>query len=222
MLFWREYWRIFSEPSTDARTAMQQISSKPFAMGKRRMCYVHPEDPRLAIKIPNNNDGRELIRREIRFYGKLRKTSKLLGNHLPRYHGACETNLGNGIVVDLVRSYDGEIARPLNWYLGLGFPIEEFEASLAELYQELLQHRVIFNQDLNIRSLLFRKTSASSGKLVAVNGFEDIGGSALQRLLPFLLKRRISRSWEELIDGVYHSREVSLQRESLGHNQAAD
>lgn len=200
---------------------MLQISNKPFAMGKRRMCYVHPEDPRLAIKIGNNGIDAQM-QREIRFYGKLKKTSKLLGNHLPRFHGICETSLGDGMVVDLVRNYDGEIARPLGWYLALGFPIEEFESSLAEFYQEMLQQRVLFNHDLTLRSLLFRKTSAVRGKLVAVNGFDDIGGSTLQRLLPFLLKRKISNSWEAFIDGVYQSREVSLQRDKAGPHSSSD
>ncbi len=200
---------------------MLQISNKPFAMGKRRMCYVHPEDPRLAIKIGNNGIDAQM-QREIRFYSKLKKTSKLLGNHLPRFHGLCATNLGEGMVVDLVRNYDGEISRPLGWYLALGFPIEEFESGLAEFYQEILQQRVLFNQDLTLRSLLFRKTSAVSGKLVAVNGFYNVGGSALQQLLPFLLKRKISNSWEAFIDGVYHSREVSLQREASTRDPASD
>ncbi len=200
---------------------MLQISNKPFAMGKRRMCYVHPEDPRLAIKIGSNGIDAQM-QREIRFYRKLKKTSKLLGNHLPRFHGVCETNLGEGILVELARNYDGEIARPIGWYLALGFPIEEFESSLAEFYQEILQHRVLFNRELTIRSLLFRKTSAVRGKLVAVNGFDDVGGSVLQQLLPFMLKRKISNSWEQFIDSVYQSREVSLQREMAGRNSASE
>ncbi len=190
-------------------------------MGKLLMCYVHPDDPRLAIKIGNNGIDAQM-QREIGFYAKLKKTSKLLGNHLPRFHGLCETNLGDGMVVDLVRNYDGEIARPLGWYLALGFPIEEFESSLAEFYQEMLQQCVLFNHDLTLRSLLFRKTSAVRGKLVAVNGFQEVGGSALQRLLPFLLKRTISDSWESFIDGVYQSREVSLQREKAGRHPSSE
>lgn len=200
---------------------MLQISKKPFAMGKRRRCYVHPEDPRLVIKIANEGETGQFDR-EIRFYSKLRKTSKLLGNHLPRLHEVCETNHGTGVVFDLIRNYDGEIARPLSWYLALGFPIEEFESSLAELYQELLLHRISFNRDLTIRSLLFRKTSATRGKLVMVNGFDNVGGTLLERLLPFLLKRKISRGWEEFIDSVYHSREVGLQREAMARNPSAD
>ena len=189
---------------------MLQISKQPIGMGKERMCFVHPEDPRLAIKIPKAGKSPR-TEREVRFYNRLDSRGSIDCKHIPRFHGICETNRGKGIVVELIRNYDGEISRPMNWYLAHRYPLEEFVPFLDELQQAFLDQLIVFNQDLTIANLLVRKTSASKFHLVAIDG---LAIDWLDRI-PFLLRRKIRRRWQHFMDRLYRSREVQLQREAL-------
>jgi hypothetical protein len=199
---------------------MLNITRKPLGMGKERMCFVHPEDPRLAIKIPISKADTQ-SKREIRFYRRLKKRGGVDQKHIPGFHGLCETNRGRGIVVDLVRNHDGEISRPLNWYLAQGFPIEEFEPYLEELKQSFLRNLIIFNQDMTIGDILVRKTAAARFHMVAIGGLGDGATFEWPNAIPFLARRKIRRRWESFIAKVYDSREVRLQREAMARARAA-
>lgn len=193
---------------------MLQITKKPIGMGKERMFFVHPEDPRLGIKIPREKVS-EQSKREIRFYRKLKKRGGIHDRHVPGFHGLCETNHGTGIVVDLIRNYDGEIARPMNWYLAQGYPIEDFEPSLAELKESFLKNLIIFNHDMTVGNLLVQKLSATKLRLVAIDGLGDVVALDWLDLVPFLVRRKIKRRWKRFIERVYRCREVVQQREAM-------
>lgn len=199
---------------------MLTITRKPIGMGKERMCYVHPEDPRLAIKIPIN-DVKTQSEREIRFYRKLEKRGVVDEKHIPGFHGLCETNRGRGIVVDLVRNHDGEISRPLNWYLAQGFPIEEFEPYLEELKQSFLKNLIIFNHDMTIGNILVQKTAAARFHMVAIDGLGDVVAIDWPDAFSFLVRRKIRRRWERFIARVYRSREVRTQRAARARKSGA-
>jgi len=192
---------------------MLQITHKPIGMGKERMCFVHPEDPRLAIKISIDVSSKQSDR-ELRFYRKLEKRGGVDSKHIPGFHGTCETNRGKGIVVDLVRDHDGQISRPLNWYLAQGFPIEEFEPYLEELKQSFLKNLIVFNHDMTVGNILVQKTSASKFRMVAIDGLGDVVAIDWDPF-PFLVRRKIRRRWQRFIARVYRCREVRLQREGL-------
>lgn len=200
---------------------MLQITKKPIGMGKERMCFVHPEDPRLAIKIAREKVS-EQSKREIKFYRKLQKRDDVEYKHIPRFHGLCETNKGQGIVVDLIRNYDGEISRPLNWYLAQSFPIEEFEPRLEELKQSFLKNLIIFNHDMTIGNLLVQRTSSSKFRMVAIDGLGDVVAFDWLDRFPSLVKRKINRRWERFIARVYRSREVRQQRAAATEHSQSD
>ncbi len=200
---------------------MLQITKKPIGMGKERICFVHPEDPRLAIKIARNKVS-EQSKREIKFYLKLQKHDDVEDRHIPKFHGLCETNKGQGIVVDLIRNYDGEISRPLNWYLAHGFPIEEFEPHLDELKQSFLKNLIIFNHDMTIGNLLVQRTSSSKFCMVAIDGLGDVVAFDWLDRFPFLVKRKINRRWARFIVRVYRSREVRQQRAAVAEYSQSD
>jgi len=195
---------------------MLQINTDPVGKGKERTCFAHPDDPQKAIKIPHG-DINEQSRREIRFYQKLYKRGGG-GQHIPRFYGLCETNLGAGIVVDMIRDQDGEISRPLNWYLAEGYPIEDFEPYLDELRQSFLQNLIIFNHDMTVGNLLFQKASATSARLVAIDGLGDVVVIDWFDVFPALVRRKISRRWARFIARVYRTNEVRSQREALARD----
>lgn len=190
-------------------------------MGKERMCFVHPEDPRLAVKISTGGVSRQTAR-EIRFYRRLQRRGAAENQHIPAFHGTCETSRGNGIVVDLVRDYDGEISRPLNQYLARGFPIEEFEPFLEELKQSFLKNLIVFVPQLSIDDILVQKTSVSKFRMVAIDSLGDSLALDWLAFPPFLVRRRIRHRWQDFIAQVYRSREVRLQREARVRQATAE
>jgi hypothetical protein len=193
---------------------MLDLSKQPIGMGKERMCFVHPEDPRLAVKVPIGDTNLQ-TRREIRFYRRLEKRGGVDCKHIPGFHGTCRTSRGDGIVVDLIRDFDGQISRPLGWYLGRGFPLEEFIPRLDEVHHSFVENLIIFNHDLNIGNLLVKKTSISRFHLVAIDGLGDVVAIDWLNRIPFLARRKIRRRWQRLMERLYRSREVALQRETL-------
>ena len=190
---------------------MLKISSKPIGKGKERACFIHPEDPRQAIKIPYGKVFDQTLR-EIRFYRYLKQRGIEHCDHIPRYYGLCDTNLGRGIVVDLIRNYDGEISRPLSWYLAQGVPIEEFDTYLEEMKQSFLQNLIIFNQNMGIGNLLVQKSSTSKARLVAIDGLGDVVRIEWLNHFPFLVRRKIERRWKRFIAEIYRTPEVCGQR----------
>jgi hypothetical protein len=150
--------------------------------------------------------------RDLKFYRKLKKRGVRGIPHIPDFHGLCETNLGRGIVVDLIRNYDGEISRPLNWYLEQGVPIEEFKEFLDEMKQSFLQNLIIFNHDMNIGNLLFQKSSTSTAQLVAIDGLGDVVALDWFDYLPFLVRRKINRRWKRFLASIDLTPEVRQQR----------
>ena len=192
---------------------MLQITKEPIGRGKERACYVHPDDPRKAIKISRGEVNKQ-SQREIKFYRGLQKRGGVDEKHIPKFYGLCETNLGQGIVVDLIRNYDGEVSRPLNWYLAQGCLIEEFEPYLDELKHSFLQNLIIFNHDLTIGALLVQKVSTRETRLVAIDGLGDVTALNWLDFFPFLVQRKIRRRWARFLAGVYRTREVRMQREA--------
>ena len=196
---------------------MLQINTDPIGRGKERTCFVHPDDPQKAIKI-SIGDVNEQSRREIKFYQKLQKRGGCSDPHIPGFYDLCETSLGQGIVVDLIRDQDGEISKPLNWYLVEGYPVEDFEPYLDELKQSFLQNLIIFNHDMTVGNLLFQKVSDTSARLVAIDGLGDVVAVDWFDVFPSLVRRKISRRWTRFIARVYRTREVRMQREALARD----
>ena len=194
---------------------MLQIHSAPIGQGRERACYVHPEDPRKAVKIPLGK-VRIQTRREIQFYRRFQRKGLIADAPVPRYHGECDTNLGRGIVVDLIRDYDGQVSRPLNALLAEGVPVEEFESYLGELRQALLQYLIIFNHDMNVGNLLFQRTSSRSARMVAIDGLGDTVAIGWLNRFPSLARRKIERRWERFIERLYRAREIRAQRAAAG------
>ena len=190
---------------------MLKITSEPIGIGRERACYVHPEDPRLAIKMPTGEVSVQ-TERDLKFYRRLKKRGITGTPHVPDFHGLCDTNLGRGMVVDLIRNYDGEISRPLNWYLAQGVPVEEFEPFLVEMTQSFLKNLIIFNHDMTIGNLLFQKTSTGSARVVAIDGLGDVVIVDWFDYFPLLVRRKINRRWKRFMERLYRTREVRQQR----------
>lgn len=101
---------------------------KPFAEGKERWCFIHPNAPDLCLKIVKPETTEKMRRRHIfRLWipaderdpnmadnkaGKYLQTlnDTHIYNHIPRCHGFVDTDLGAALCMQMIRCADGGIA----------------------------------------------------------------------------------------------------------------
>lgn len=127
-------------------------------IGENRICFIHPDDPGLCIKIDRPwDEGRYNTRRkrmkrvfmpwladfssnreEARFYWKkARRLGEIFYLYAPRCYGIVTTNLGPGLVFERIFNDDG--TKSLRLGLHLKRHPEDAEHVL-ELLKELYQH----------------------------------------------------------------------------------
>lgn len=156
---------------------------EPFAVGGTRRCYVHPDDDNLCVKVlrPDRTAAARLAnargwrrlkgrrgfddqRKELKAYRQLSRRCFGDWTHVPRCHGAVDTDQGIGIVTDLHRDWHGGFPANLEELLpvapvapvalaaaggptgALGAAIDEFKAWLRRtrfLSRDLLPHNII-------------------------------------------------------------------------------
>jgi len=83
--------------------------------GSHRVCYRHPENEGLCVKVEYVANTKASIR-EKRYYALLKKRH-YSWRLIPKHHGTVQTDLGQAEVFDLVRDYHGQVSSTLSHYL---------------------------------------------------------------------------------------------------------
>ena len=178
--------------------------------GVARSCYEHPNNPNQCIKIVRPNGSLKHEAREIRYYKHLQK-SDISWEHISRFIKTEQTSLGHGVVFDLIRDEDGEISKPIDFYLrqntrNLNKIIVD---GLEELKCYLTDQNIVF-KDLTALNILLQKKSNNEFKLVIIDG---IGHSEFIPIcyIPYFGKKKIKRTWNRnlkrwfsMYDNVFH------------------
>ena len=149
------------------------IDTSPIGKGRERTCYILPDDTTKIVKISGNETNTQ-TQREIAFYRTIKNKKDFNYAQLPRFYGLCNTNLGEGFIVDLVQDYNGEVSKSLRWYLNQGHPLAEYENLLTDLRTYLLEQLIIINHDMVPGNLLLQKLSSKNSRLVLIDGIGDV------------------------------------------------
>jgi len=165
------------------------------ARGTNRACYINPQDKTKCIKVTISGDDSE-SNKEKKYY-KILKKKNISWDMLTKYHGTIETNLGEGLIFDLVRDYNGEVSKVLQYYL----LTEERTQSIMNpvlLLQGLKQYQLSNNiiiKDLNAKNIMYQKTSQTEGKLVVIDGVMNNDFLPFSSYISYFSKRKINRRW---------------------------
>lgn len=180
--------------------------------GKRRECYVHPQNRNRCVKIVVAGDNKETSR-ELSYYDFLDKRN-ILWTNLPRYYGTVETNLGTGYVFELIQDYDGKISKTLERYLSSTKDTESnchgLSQALALLKKYLIQHRIM-TMELRPKNIAYRKINDSEGSLILVDNIGNSDFIPICKYIQFLATNKINRKWRNF--------ELRLKRD-YAHNPA--
>lgn len=189
----------------------------PFGVGGRRLCFAYPGDPSRCVKV-SRQDERRTIRmnrktlipaRFRRLYDnnadELQQLTRLFqrigpqaNQHLPQCYGMFPTDLGPGLVLDLVRDADGRISRSLRELLSTGFVPETFRPAFDELGDFLREHAVLTRSLLD-HNLVAQQRSDGQWRLYLIDGYGDRAWLPLaswsRSLARAKVQRRLSEAW---------------------------
>ncbi len=171
---------------------MIEITSTPIGEGRGRAVYVHPQDKNKAIKIGKKNRMPTESKREIKYYNQLRKRKKISWKHLPSFYGEVATNKGHGIVVELIRDYDGKISKRLDYYMKKnGFSV--YEKEWEEFKSYFVNENIVIINDLTPENILLKKIDQHQSVLMLIDGMGDTVAIDILNYSNYLLKRKILR-----------------------------
>jgi len=167
---------------------------KPFAKGGNRLCFVHPDNRGMCIKVARPGFSPAEKRSRKGFPKNLKPLNRFddsqiehevlstihaeLGDEvldlIPRSYGMVETDMGPGIVTNLVTDEDHQISITLLQYLwenGLDAPIQK---SLDQFYPAW-QSLAVPSRDLLLHNIVVQQTSLEAGdekqcRLIVIDG----------------------------------------------------
>jgi hypothetical protein len=178
------------------------IDSDPIGTGNERDTYIHPGDPRKCIKICKKKRPIQTDR-EVAYFKKLQRRKDLSWTHLPRFFETIPTNKGSGMVVEVIRDYDGQISKNLTHYLSTGLSLNHFRAELDQLKAYLVEHCIIFNYDMSADNLLYQRIDEENGRLMVIDGLGDTVFIPLLNLFKSHVTKKILRRWERFEKKLY-------------------
>ncbi|MFA7386690.1 MAG: YrbL family protein [Thiohalobacteraceae bacterium] len=168
---------------------------KPFARGGNRLCFVHPEDATKCIKVKRPDISLEEKRRKKGFPRNLKPLSSFDDNleeqrvmsalsrrfgdavfcNVSRCYGFVATDLGEGLVSELIRDGDGGISHSLKKYIwdeGYTPDCRKAVDRLSERWRTL----GIPSRDLILHNLVVqRRADGGIERIVAIDGLGDQG-----------------------------------------------
>jgi len=175
-----------------------EITSEPIGVGQERVCYQHPQDAGKVVKIQKGESVKQ-TRRELELYRNLSRRKMSNFEHIPRYYGMTQTNLGEGFVVDLIADFDGAVSKSLWWHFEQGYPVAEFLPYLDELRQYLLDNLIVFSVDMGRYNILFQKTSPQQARLVVIDGLGNHTAFNWLDNIAYFARHKINRRWRRFI-----------------------
>ena len=192
---------------------------EPFGIGGRRLCYVDPRDPGQCTKVLRNDERRTVrtrpglipnrFRREYNNNTheekELSQVFKRVGDQasecLPRCHGTIETDLGPGLVLDLIRDHDGQISRSLRELVSTGHQPSEFREAFETFSRFMIRHTILSRAILD-HNLATQHRADGTWHLYLIDGLGDPAWLPFarfsRRLAQTKIKRRLEKFWPKL------------------------
>lgn len=174
---------------------LQLRELEPFAWGGNRLCYIHPKKKNLCVKVRRPDFTLRDLRRKKGFPKNLRLLSSFDDNleeyrvlsrfkkkygdsafqHITHCYGFEDTDLGKGLVSELVCDHDGEVSKNIKQYIWYEGVTESFQVAF-EQFCEFWVTMGLPSRSLLIHNIMVQKSSATDvARLVVVDGLGYAG-----------------------------------------------
>ena len=162
--------------------------------GRDRICYEHPHDSSLCIKVSSLNDKQS--KREVSYFNFLNKTNTNLSK-ISVFRGKVKTNKGLGYTFDLIRDHDKKISKTLRQCLELQeFSIEWIQPQLNELKNYLIANKICV-RDISPSNISCERT-LNGVNLFIIDGVSNSNINPLTIRLQSLVNTSIDKAWKGL------------------------
>ena len=162
--------------------------------GLHRECYIHPDNEHRCIKVVVAGDMSE-SKREQSYYRLLQKRD-VCWDILPRFHGLVETNKGAGAVFDLIRDFDGEVSKTLEYYLSAESLDSAENPGINQaiiVFKQELYRQSIITMTLSPKNIMYKKTAANEGRLILIDNIGNSDFIPICNYIDSLAKKKITR-----------------------------
>lgn len=169
------------------------IVKDALSSGATRACYRHPNDPHKCVKILFNPKKIHLIYKQLKNNEKLQKH---LAGFIPRCYGMIDTNLGKGLVAELVCNDDGQISPNFACWLKNNTLTSDIKAQFDAFFIRLLEQKLWF-YDFNAGNFVIQHINGTD-KVVFIdtksyNHNNSWSMLKLEYIIPVLAHRRMKR-----------------------------
>ncbi|WP_020679339.1 YrbL family protein [Marinobacterium rhizophilum] len=209
-------------------------NERPFAQGGNRLCFVHPDDHNRCIKVRRPDFTLEDLRRKKGFPKNLLPLSRFDDNreefevisalarhpgevafeHVSRCFGFEQTDLGAGLVLELVRDADGEISQTLKahlWFEGYTADCRAAVERFCARWRDLQ----IPSRDLLLHNILVQKDSSGQiSRLVVIDGLGSPNIIPFRCLPASLRQAKVERKLANMQERI----EQTLAKKARGEN----
>ncbi|WP_434997199.1 YrbL family protein [Vibrio scophthalmi] len=155
--------------------------------GEKRDVYLHPEQDDKCIKI-EKTAGLKSNALEARFFKKYSDS-----RYIPKYFGLEDTSLGRGLIVELVRDFDGNVSKSIKDYLtDNSIDIKECRKYVTLIENEFIQKSILIHDD-GLQNILLKKNSDMTYTPIMIDGFgprEWSRKTIFKVIVPFLTKKK--------------------------------
>lgn len=168
------------------------------AEGLARICYQHPENNNLCIKIGKPNIEVSHLYKEIKYFLKIknRDISNFEYPFYAMYYGEIETNLGNGFVYHLIKDETtNKISLTLRHYLEMKncpFSDESIRQELSRLKEQMILHKVHVG-DLRARNICVKVFRDNSFRLIVIDGLGHRDFFPLGDWFTYFARKKVER-----------------------------
>lgn len=154
--------------------ALSLAGLEPFAKGSKRLCYVHPGDVNLCVKVLSRADdklGHAEQRKELEDYQLLKERGpETVFDRIPVMVGIVATDLGDGIVYRICRDADGRISRNLGDLIRAHGLTPPLVGAIDELKQWQREQRLL-TRDTGPHNVVAVSLGSNEWKLVIIEGW---------------------------------------------------
>lgn len=169
---------------------IQLHTLQPFAIGGRRECYVHPDDPTVCIKVHRPEFLPSLLRQQAPRWRSFRKgeiafdenysdwmvlrdlaatDDPTIWQHVPHFHGWVETDRGRGLAIELLRDDDGFISRTLLDWIWKNDRCDRLD-SAVDAFTAFWESHTIPSRSLGLHNIVVQQKQDGSCRLVIIDG----------------------------------------------------
>ncbi len=162
--------------------------------GRDRICYEHPNDSNLCIKVSINNDKQS--KREVSYFNFLIKRNTNLSK-ISIFRGKVNTNKGVGYTFDLIRDHDKKISKTLRQCLeAQEFTTKWVEPHLIDLKKYLIINKICI-RDISPSNISCQK-NPDGISLFIIDGVSNANINPLTIRLQNLVNASINKAWKSL------------------------